>query len=113
MCFSIFISALLYPLVTTVTHCDNNLMIWSLANSVAYECTHEALTHAIGIESADLESETVKPKRDPLRIKRIEAEIHRLGMMRRQIDPSQPDTMNELRQLLIAKIRAHQSTTQG
>ncbi len=96
-----------------VTRCDNDPMTLSLANSIAYECTHEALTHAIGIESADLANETAKPKRDPLRIKRIEAEIHRLGLMRRQIDPNQPDTMNDLRKLLIARIRACQSTTQG
>ena len=85
---------------------DNRRMPWNLADSVAYECTLEAITHAIGLRSADLAEEEGRAVPNADRIAEIEAEIHQLGRARRTVDPAQSEAMNALRERLNAEIRA-------
>lgn len=92
---------------------DNRRMPWNLSDSVAYECTLEAITHAIGLRSADLAEEEGRAAPDTGRIAEIEAEIHQLGRARRTADPAQPAAMNALRERLNAEIRARSTPIPG
>jgi hypothetical protein len=92
---------------------DNRRMPWNLADSVAYECTLEAVTHAIGFLSADIATEESRAQPDRDRIAELEAEIHQLGRARRLVDPNQPAAMQALRERLKTEIRARSSRPAG
>jgi hypothetical protein len=92
---------------------DNRRMPWNLADSVAYECTLEAVTHAIGLRSAGIALEEGRAQPDRDRIGVLEVEIHQLGRARRLVDPNQPAAMHALRERLNTEIRARSSRDAG
>jgi len=82
---------------------------WSLHDSIAYECAHEALNEVLAIRMGEIYTEEGRAHPDARRLAQLRVQVDELAQRRRTLMPEDRDTIEQIRRECGAIARSHRA----